>query len=343
MAAQAATYEGLLKDIRARRTAPVYLLHGEEGYYLDRLLEAFEAAVPDDEKAFNLYTLYACDTNAAAVADICRRIPVLADHQTVIVKEMQAERADSFARLKSYLADPVPTTTLVICFRGEKAKGKELLAALNKAGAVVFESPKTTDYNAPAVIGSYIRSKGLGAEPKALEMIRDFVGTDLTRIFGEVDKLVQMLPSGATVTPEVVERNIGISREFNSFELVDAIAVRDAAKCFRIAAYFRANPKNAKLVMVSATIFNFFADLLTAHYAPDRNPDALATLLGIRNRMGLKRISDGLRNYNAVRTVEILSAIRDFDIQSKGVESRRNEHDLFHELIYHILTAPGVV
>lgn len=342
MAAAAATYEGLLKDIRARKTAPVYLLHGEEGYYLDRLVEAFEASVPDDEKAFNLYTLYACDTNAGAVADICRRIPVMAERQVVIVKEMQAERADAFARLKSYLVVPVPSTTLVICFRGEKAKGKELLAALNKT-AVVFESPKTTEYNAPALTGNYIRSKGLGAEPKALEMIRDFVGTDLTRIFNEVDKLAQLLPSGATVTPEVVERNIGVSREFNSFELVDAIAAGDAPKCFRIAAYFKANPKSAKLVMVSATIFNFFADLLTAHYSPDKSPDALGNLLGIRNRFGLKRLTDGMRNYNAVRTVEILGAIRDFDIQSKGVDSRRNEHELFHELIYHILTAPGLV
>ena len=200
------TFDELRKSIAAGRYAPVYLLHGEEGYYIDRLLEEFDKILPSDEKEFNQYTLYATQTEPSAIIDICRRVPMMAQRQVVIVKEAQGARADAINRLAPYIASPVASTVLVVAFRGAQAKGKDLLAAVRNGGGVLFESKKITEYNAPAAIGNYLRSKGLTADPKSLEMLRDFIGTDLTRLHNEIDKLATLLPSGAAVTPEVIER-----------------------------------------------------------------------------------------------------------------------------------------
>ncbi len=328
MAAPAPSFESISRDISQGRLAPVYLLHGEEGYYIDALARRFENVLSEDEKVFNQYILFAPDVEPGQVIDVCSRIPVMSDRQIVILKEAQAIRADKPNKLHTYVANPV-------------AKGKDLMAALKKTGAVVYESKKITDYNAPALIGQYIRSKGLSASQKALEMLRDFIGTDLSRLYNEIDKLAALLPERAEVTPEVIERNIGVSREYNSFELVDAVAARDAAKVFRILAYFRSNPKAVPLVMAAASIFNLFADVLTAYYAADRSDSGLMAELNLRNSFALKRIRLAMSRYTAAQTVEIISAIRNFDVQSKGVGSRQSDQMLFHALIYHILSATG--
>ncbi|MDE6040390.1 MAG: DNA polymerase III subunit delta, partial [Muribaculaceae bacterium] len=157
----------------------------------------------------------------------------------------------------------------------------------------------------------------------------------------EIDKLAELLPPRASITPEVIERNIGISREYNTFELTDALCARDAAKVFRIVMYMRNNPKNYPLVMVIGTVFNLFSDLLVAYYTADRSDAGIMAALGLKNNFALKRIKQGMQAYNPYQLVEIIGAIRDFDVKSKGVESRQNEHLLFYDLMYHILTAPG--
>lgn len=341
MALPAPTYEGIKKAIKAREFAPVYLLHGEEGYFTDSLAAEFENVLSEDEKAFNQYVLYAPETEPTQVIDLCRRIPMMAERQVVILKEAQAIRADKLAKLAPYLADPVPTTLLVICCRGAQAKGKELMNAVKSGNGVVFESKKIQDYNIPAYIGAYIRQKGLSADQKALEMMRDFIGNDLSKLYNEIDKLATILPPNASVTPEVVERNIGVSKEYNTFELVDAFAARDAAKVFRCLAYFRSNPKAVPLVLATSSVFNFFADLLIAYYAPERTDAAISDVLKLRNQFALRRIKQGMASYTPFQLIEIISAIRRFDAQSKGVGSRRNEHQLFYELAFHILSAPG--
>ncbi len=340
-AAPAPTYESIVKSLADKRFAPVYLLHGEEGYYIDELARRFEDILTDDEKAFNLYVVHAPDTEPARIIDLCRRLPMMAERQVVILKEAQAIRADQLNKLASYVAAPAPGTILVICCRGTTAKGKDLLPALKKGGSVIFESKKVAEYNAPALIGNYIKSKGLSAGQKALQMLVDFIGTDLSRLFNEIDKLATLLPERAEVTPEVIERHIGVSREYNSFELVDAIAARDAARTFRIIAYFRANPKAVPLVMAAASVFNFFADLLQAYYAPDRSDAGITTELKLRNQFALRRIKLGMSRYTAAQVVEIISAIRAYDVASKGVGSRQTDQQLFYDLMYHILSATG--
>ncbi len=338
----AVSFDDIRKSLKKGEIAPVYILHGEEGYFIDALARDFENILSDDDKEFNQYILYAPDTEPEAVVDLCRRIPMMADRQVVILKEAQAVRADKIAKLKNYIADPVATTVLVVCSRGAALKGKELFDAAKKGGAVVFESKKIAEWNIAAYIAEYIRKKNLNADQKSVEMLRDFVGTDLSRLFNEVDKLAALLPPNATVTPEVIERNIGVSREYNSFELVDAIAARDGRRVFRILDYFRSNPKAVPLVMATASIFNLFTDLLVAYYTPDRSDAGLMAALGCK-QFALKRIKLGMSRYNALQIVEIIGAIRDFDVKSKGVGSRQNEHELFHQLAYHILSAPGRV
>lgn len=340
MAAAAVTFDGLRQQIRQGKLAPVYLLHGDEGYYIDQLVKDFENVLPEADKEFNQYILYATQVQPGQVMDICSRYPMMAERQMVILKEAQAVRADQINRLYKYVQNPSPTTVLVIVFRGDKAKGKELMAAA-KSKAVVFESKKPTDWQLPALINGYVKQMGLTADAKSVEMLRDFIGADLSHLFNEIDKLASLLPAGAMITPEIVERNIGISKDFNSFELVDALSVKDAAKVMRIANYFASNPKANPLVMTTSALFNFFSDLLVAYYAKDKTDQGLMSALGLKSAYPLRRVRAGMRSYNAFQVIEAIWALRQFDVRSKGNGSRQNEHALFRELMFHMLTAPG--
>ncbi len=172
-------------------------------------------------------------------------------------------------------------------------------------------------------------------------MLIDYVGTDLSRLYNEIDKLMTALGAGATVTAEAVERNIGMSKDYNNFELVDALAVKDSGKVFRIADYFRSNPKNNPLVVSASTIFSFFADLLAAYYCADKSDNGIMAELKLRWPGQIKRYRAAMQRYNAFQVIEIIAAIRRYDAMSKGVGSRQSDHNLFHDLLFHILTAPG--
>lgn len=340
MAAQAATFESIKAQIRSGKPAPVYILHGEEGYYLDRLVEAFGSLVPEADKEFNQYTLYAPQVEPGQVMDLCRRCPMMAERQLVILKEAQAARADKVNRLHQYVQTPNPSTVLVIVFRGQTAKGRELLAAARRTG-IVYESKRIRETQAPALIETALKENGLSADQKSLQMLCDYIGTDLSRLYNEVEKLSIILGKGAAVTPEVIERNIGISKEYNNFELVDAIAAKDMNRAFRIADYFASNPKANPLVTTTALLYGFFSDMLVAFYTKDRSEHGLMQALNMKYPVQVKKYITGLRHYNAFQVIEAIWALRRFDAQSKGRGSRRNEHELFHEFLYHIFTAPG--
>jgi len=342
MATPALTFDALKKQIASGNLAPVYVLHGAESYYIDELVKEFEKIVPEADKEFNQYILYAPQIEPGAVMDLCSRYPMMAERQVVILKECQAARADQINRLHRYVEHPSPTTVFVIVFRGDTAKGKDLVAVAKKK-AVMFESKKPADYQLPSLISKCITDAGLVPDQKAVEMLRDHIGNELSRLYNEMEKLKTILPPGAKVTPEVVERNIGISKEFNNFELVDAIALRDPAKAFRIADYFAANPKANPLVMTTAALYGFFSDLLIAFYAKDKTDAGLMADLGLKFDKQLRKFRAGMRSYNAFQVIEIISALRRFDAQSKGLGSRQNEHALFHDLIFHILSAPGQI
>ncbi|MDE5650189.1 MAG: DNA polymerase III subunit delta, partial [Duncaniella sp.] len=313
-----------------------------EGYYIDELVKDFEEIIPEEERDFNLYTLYAPESGVETVMDICRQYPMMSEYQVVIVKEAQAIRADSLNKLHNYVSQPVPTTILVIVCRGAQAKGKELLAAVKKNG-VIFESKKLNERNILPAISDLIREKKLNVEDKALSMLRDYIGTDLSRLYNEIGKLALILGPGAMITPEAIERNIGVSKDYNNFELIDAIITRNAAKVFTIVEYFRNNPKNNPTVMTVSSIFNQFSNLLIYHYTKDKSQGGYMDALGLRNAWHLRGYETAARNYNVRQTIEIISAIREFDTKSKGVGSRQNEYDLLKDLAFHILTARGYV
>ncbi len=342
MAAPAVSFESILSDINRNRLAPVYILHGEEGFYVDRLTAMFESLVPENERDFNLFTFYAPETGSARIISACRSFPMMGERQVVIVKEAQAAQATEINKLSGYVASPSNTTVLVICFRGAEAKGKDLLASAKKGGAVVFGSKRVYESKLPTVIHSFVKEKGLNIEPKAITMLGDYIGTDLSRLYGEIDKLSLVLGKGAMVTPEAIERNIGISKDYNNFELVSAVAALDYGRMMRIAYYFRSNPKNSPTTLTASALFNFFSNLLKCQFSRDKSPSALMGLLGLKWPVQFKDYEQGLKRYSARQSLQAISEIRRFDCMTKGIGSRRNEYDLLQELLYRLITLKGI-
>lgn len=344
MAASDPTFDQLRRSIQSRDLNSVYLIQGKESYFIDKLVEALENALPEEDREFGLTNVYAPEVaDPQAIIDLCRQIPMMSDRQMVIVREAQTVRADFADKLARYVASPTPSTVLAIVSRGDVIKGKELVKAVRSARGVVFEAKEVYESQVPDMIRMFIKDKGLNSEPKAVEMLAQYVGTGLSRLYNEIGKLAEILPAGATVTPEAVERNIGISKDYNNFELVDAIASKDFGAMMRIATYFAANQKANPFVVTASTVFNFFADLLQAYYAPDRSDRGIVEALGLnpRNVFAVRRIRRGMQNYNAFQVIEILDAVRRYDAMSKGVDSRQDPYKLMGDLFYHIATAPG--
>lgn len=341
MASETTSFASLKTQLTKGTPAPLYLLHGEEGYFIDEILKYAERIIPEADRDFDLYTLYAPQITPDDVLTTCRRYPMMSPRQVVIIKEAQAQKSTFIKALKDYFTSPSPSTILFIAYRGETFKGTDILNAIKKGGGVTFESKKLREGALATAIQEHIKSNGLSVDPKALSMLTDFVGTDLSRIYNEVNKLTVTLGAGAMVTPEAVERNIGISKDYNNFELVAAIASRDIAKAMTIVDYFKHNPKKFPPQPLTPIIFNLFSNLLIAQYADDKSERGLMSALGFKWPMQLKDVNAGLRNYRPAQVVEILSALREFDSFSKGNGSRMNPHDLLQDLVFRILTTPG--
>lgn len=340
--AETPTFQSISRDLRANRPAPLYLLHGEEGYYIDALVELFEGLVAPDERDFDLTVLYAPELDSPkTVVNTARRYPMLAQRQVVIVKEVQSAGANFLNALADYARQPAETTVLCLCCRGQQARGAEFLKALKAGNGINFESKKLTDRNIPAVVSEFIKEKGLSVDPKALTMLCDFIGTDLSRIYNEVDKLTVTLGRGAMVTPEAVERNIGVSKDYNNYEFLSAIANADALRALSILNYFKSNPKANPVQVIVVVLFNFFANLLAAYYAPDKSERGLMGELGLRGPWQLREIKTGMQHYGPWQVIEIIGLLRRFDCASKGNGSRLDSYDLLFDLVIHILNPLG--
>lgn len=346
MAASDPNFDTLLRSIRSGQLAPAYLIHGKEGYFVDRLVEALEGALPPEDREYGLINVYAPQVESPRqIIELYRQIPMMSERQLIIVRETQAMRADFVDKLAAVFKMPNPASVIAIIGRGDAVKGREMAKAVRAAGGVVFEAKEVYDSQVPELIRRFVKERGLTAEPKAVEMLAEFVGTSLSRLYNETGKLAEILPPGAVITPEVVERNIGISKDYNNFELIDAIAAKDYAKMMRIAAYFSANAKNNPFVVTTAAIFGFFADLMQAFYAADRSDRGLVEELGLnpRNVFAVRRLRRGMQNYNAFQVIEIIDAIARYDAMSKGLDSRQDPYKLMGDLFYRIATAPGTL
>lgn len=332
----AATFDGIKKQLKTGTPSTIYVLHGAEGYYIDELIPEFESLVPESERDFNLYVLYAPETDPSMVVDACLRYPMMADRQVVILKEVQSMSASYMDQLAAYAAKPSPQTVFVVASRGDNIKGAKFIKAAQSSKAIFFESKKMKDNQVGPVIQKLVTEAGLSIDGKALAMLVDHVGADLSRISNEVKKITVALPSGAAVTPAVIEKLIGVSKDFNNFELVDAVARRDTAMAFRIIEYFRANPKQNPAIVTGIALFGFFSKLLLCRYAPDFSDKSLMEATGTRYPGQLTNYKTGLRNFTARQIINAISAIRKFDVQAKGVGSRYGEYDLQRQLLFTI-------
>lgn len=333
------TYEQILADIRNKKYAPVYLLMGDESYFIDQITDALCSSVVEPEmRDFNQTIFYGLESNVLDVISACRRFPMMSDKQLVVVRE--AQKLSKIEELEHYLQAPLDTTVLVIAYKqGAIDKRKKIVSQCSKLG-VLFESKKIQDYKMPAFITSLVKTKGLSIDPKSSQMLADYLGNDLSKLSNELDKLIVALSATANkrITPEVIEENIGISKDFNVFELQRAIIYKDVLKANQIADYFDKNPKNNPLVLTLGILFSFFSNLVVCYWAKDKSENGIVQELGLRNSYGAKDYVQALKNYNAFKCLEIISLVRTYDAKSKGVDNiSSKDGDLLKELLFKIL------
>jgi len=323
----------ITKDIKAGTIAPVYFLMGEEPYYIDKLSEFIEKNIlNEEEKSFNQMVLYGRDVSMQEIISNAKRFPLMAERQVIIVKEAQ-ELIRTIDQLDDYLEHLQPTTVLVFCYKYKTLdKRKKVYKNIQKKG-VLYESKKLREYQIEAWLKRVISGKGYSIEPKAAAMLVEFLGTDLSKIANELDKLTIILPKGSEITAEVVERNIGISKDFNNFEMIKAIVDRDQLKAYKIAHYFSQNTKNNPLVLTLGLVYSYFSKLLLYHGLKDKSATNVVKNLKI-SQYGLKDYEIGFKNYPMRKVSQIISILKDIDLKNKGVgASAMPQGDLLKEML----------
>lgn len=332
------SYIEICNDIAKGKFQPIYVLMGEESYYIDRIEDLIVSkALTPDEREFNLTIAYGLDTDVRTLMNACKRYPIMSQYQIVIMREAQNNKELDLLRL--YAEKPLESTVLIICHKHSNIKAPEFIKELKaKQTGVVFESKKISENSVGQIITDYVNSKGGKIDSKATAMLKDFVGTDLSRIFGEVDKLHLILPdNNKHITPEIIERNIGISKDFNNFELEDAIRNKNALKANQIINYFEKNPKSNPTVLTIGLLFSFFSNLLLARTAKVKTEQGIMDAIGTKSPYRAKMFIEAMKYYSTAGCVNIIGYLREFDTKSKGINSRQNEYQLLRELIYKIL------
>lgn len=339
------SYFGLCNEIKNKQFRPIYVLQGEEPYYIDKLSDLIvENALTEDERDFNLTIVYGIDADIRQVVNACKQYPVMAQRQVVILREAQnmSKPGVSIEKelnlFKFYAQKPLESTILVICNKGGNLKALEFLKELkaSKAG-VVFTSNKVRDYELPRMVVDYVKSAACYIDEKSATMLADFVGTDLARLFSEIDKLKMLVGPDKRITPDLIERNIGISKDYNNFELEDAFISRNAEKVYRILDYFEKNPKNNPAVITVSMLFSFFTNVLLVRTARDKSEKALLAQINSQSTFRLGKFKKAANNYSTLACVNIISYVRECDVKSKGQGSRQNAYDLLKDLAYKIL------
>lgn len=340
------TFTALSKEIKSGKFRNIYVLQGEEPYYIDRLQQLIiDTALTEDQRDFNLTLFYGNNTNVRDVISTCCQYPAFSQYKVVVVREAQLipklpGHKDDFDIFASYAERPLASTILVICHKGATLKSKPFTDALktNKSG-VIFDSNKVKEgRDLEGLIVNYANSLECNIDHKATSMLADHIGTDIARLFSELDKLA-MLTDDNNITPELIERNIGISKDFNNFELEDALSRRDAEKAFRIVDYFERNPKNNPLVVSVAILFSFFSNVLLAATARDKSPEGIMAVVGTRSQWRARKFIDAAQVYNTRSLINIIAFLRECDTRSKGIGSRQDSYALLKELVYKILHA----
>jgi DNA polymerase-3 subunit delta len=331
----------LIEELKKKIYKPIYILTGDESYYIDVISDFIaDNVLGEAEKAFNQSILYGKDLDIKTIIETSRRFPMMSNYQVVIIKEAQLIK--KLEELEIYIKSPQKSTILVICHKlspgakpGEKLKKFFTLAS--KIG-LVFESKRLYDNQVPFWITSYLAQKGVGIMPQSAELLKDYLGNDLSKVVNELDKLTITLPAGTKkITTEHIEQNIGISKDFNRFELNNAIGVRDVVKVNRIADYFAKNPSANPFVLTSTALYQLFSKVFTYHFLPDKSERAVAVKLGV-NPFFVSDYIKAAKIYNPRKCVQIFGLLREYDMRSKGVNNDSVDHgELLKELVYKIM------
>ncbi len=351
-----AEHNDILVDLKRKLYKPVYFLHGEEPYYIDEISDYIEKNVLDEsEKGFNQTILYGKDSDLSSIIGLAKGFPMMGERQVIIVKEAQTLK--EFARksaedgeepkgkkgstevnpLAAYMENPQPTTILVFCHKYKKLDSRTSLAKTIAKKAVLFESKKLYDDKIPNWITSYLKDKKYNITPPAAAMLAQHLGNDLSKIVNELGKLFVSLPVGTEILPDHIQQNIGISKDFNVFELQDALAKKDVLRANRISQYFAANPKDNPLVLTTASLYGYFHKILLYHSTPDKSRGSIAAALGV-NPFFVSGYESAARNYSTGKLKGIFSHLRECDVKSKGVDNVSVEDgDLLKELVFKIL------
>jgi DNA polymerase-3 subunit delta len=323
----------IVNDIKNGQIKPIYFLMGEEAYYIDKIADYIEQNVlTEDEKGFNQTVLYGRDVTIEDIISTAKRFPMMAERQVVIVKEAQ-DLLRTIEQIERYTDDPVPTTVLVFCYKYKTIdKRKKFTKNIEKMG-VLFESKKLYENQVGDWITRLLKSKGYGIEPKATAMLVEFLGTDLSKINNELEKLQIVLPKQSTITAKDIEENIGFSKDFNVFELRKAIGERNQLKAYQIVQYFSENPKENPILMVTALIFGYFQQLLQYHGLKDKSSKNVAAALKISPYF-TKDYELAARNFPMKKVSAAIAKLRDMDVKSKGVGAANLPlNDLYKELL----------
>lgn len=326
----------IVNDIKAGDIKPIYFLMGEEPYYIDKLSEYIEQNVlAEEEKGFNQTVLYGRDVSVDDIVSTAKRYPMIAERQVVIVKEAQ-DLSRTIDKIESYVENPMQTTVLVICYKYKTLDKRKKVTKLLGQKGVIYESKKLYENQVGDWIKRVLAGKKYTIDPKANAMLVEFLGTDLSKINNELEKLQIILPKGTMITAEHIEENIGFSKDYNVFELRKAIGERNQLKAYKIAENFAHNPKEYPLVMTTGLVFGFFVQLLKYHGLKDKNPKNVASALGV-NPYFLKEYDLAVKNYPMRKVSQIVGALRDIDIKSKGVGANAlPQSDLLKEMLYKI-------
>ena len=338
-AKQGKTFQDIMKDLKARRFSPIYILMGEEAYYIDQITNYIaENVLTPAEQDFNLNICFGADVSAVQVTDMAKRFPMMAEYQVVIVKE--AQNIHSLDALEKYLKNPAKTTILVWCHKNGKIDARKKVISLAEAHGVVFESKKLKEYQLAGFMQNYLAAKKITIEPKATQMMADHIGADLSRLSSELDKVALSLSENdKRITPDIVEKEVGVSKNFNTFELRDAIVNRNVFKANQIVNYFTSNPKAGSLYSFLPLLFSYFQNLMIVFYSTNNKSESdIAQILGLKNNWGAKEYIIGMRNYSARKTMDIIAKIREVDAKSKGLNNvSTGAGDLMKEVIFFIL------
>ena len=333
------TYPQIIKELKAKKYSPIYLLHGNEPYYIDKISRYVEENVlTEREKSFNQMIMYGKDTDHKTLIDTCSRYPMMASHQVVILKE--AQEMKTLKELLPYIEKPVHTTILVICFKHKKFDGRTKFGKLVKQKALIFESKKLYDNQIPDWIQSYLKDKKLSISPSASVLVAEYLGENLSKVSNELDKLAINLAPGTEVNEKHIQEQIGISKEYNVFELQKALGAKNVVKSNRIINYFISNPKKNPLVVVVGTLFNFFSKVYLTHFLKNSSEKEMMEKLGVRHAFFLKDYKLAARNYHYQQSQDVISILKEYDLKSKGVDRvNATEGDLMKEMVFKILHA----